>query len=217
MESRVVEIISHISSLSIIAPLLCYLLKFRIASRPVHIIGALVIVSALCDLTGFILMSGKHSTATVFNIYYLSTFILLSWYYYESIFNARHKNVLPVGSMVFLALFLLITLTMQDISHYQNMVWVLISVILMAYALVFGAYLHTNLPYTSEQGESAICFNCGIFFYFTWSITIFILSEYLFEKLDPETTLAVWGAHNMGNIGKNMFLTVGFYLTKNRN
>ncbi len=217
MELSVAEIISHISSLSIIVPLLLYFWKFRNALRPIHIIGALVVISALCDLIGFILMSGKHSTALVINIYYLSTFILLSWYYYESVFNVRYKKVLPVGSLVFLVLSLLITLTMQDISDYQNWVWVLIGVILLIYSLIFGIEIHKNVLRTGEQGASAIMFNTGIFYYFAWSTGIFIVTEYLLVKLDSETMLSVWSAHNLGNIAKNMFFAWGFYVITKRN
>jgi hypothetical protein len=217
MNSSVVEFIRIVSNLSIIVPLVLYFLKIKIASRQVHIIGALVITSALCDLTGFILMSGKYSTALIINIYYLLTFILLSWYYYESIFQARYKKVLPVGSMVFLVLSLLITLTMQDISYYQNRVWVLVSVIVLTYALIFGAEIHKNVLSTGEQGPSAICFNSGVFFYFAWSTGIFIVTEYLLMQLDRETMLTVWSAHNLGNISKNIFLAWGFYTVANRN
>lgn len=216
MELSVDEIISHISSLSIIAPLLLYFWKFRKAPLPVHIIGALVVISAVCDLIGFILMSEKHSTAMVINIYYILTFILLSWYYYESIFKVKYKMVLPIGSVVYFVLFLVITFTMQDFSLYQNRVWVLVSVILLVYSLLYSVYLHKDVLRSGKQGGSALCFSTGIFYYFAWSTGIFIVTEYLLVKLDSETMLLVWMAHNLGNIGKNLFLATGFYFTANR-
>jgi len=215
MNSSVVEFIRIVSNLSIIAPLVLYFSKFKIASKPAHIIGALLIVSGLCDLVGFILMKGKHSTATVFNLYYVLTFILLSWYYYESIFKKRYKTVLLAGSVVYFVCFMLITFTMQDIFQHQSRVWILDSIILMIYALIYGAYLHTKTPYVDDQG--AVCFNAAIFFYFTWNIGIFILSAYLFDRLDPTSTLAVWSVHNISNIAKNIFMAVGFYIIEKRN
>lgn len=106
---------------------------------------------------------------------------------------------------------------MQDISYYQNRVWVLVSVILLAYALIFGIEIHKNVLRTGEQGASAIMFNTGIFFYFAWSTGIFIVTEYLLVKLDSETMLSVWCAHNLGNISKNMFFAWGFYVITKRN
>lgn len=216
MELSDAEIISHISSLSIIVPLLLYFWKFRNAPRPVHIIGALVVISAVCDLIGFILMSGKHSTAVVINIYYMLVFILLSWYYYESIFKVKHKLLLPIGSFVYFVLFLVITLTMQNFYLYQSQVWVLVCVILLVYSLMYSIYLHKDVLRTGKQGASAICFSVGFSYYFAWSTGIFIVTEYLLAKLDSETMLLVWSAHNLGNIAKNMFLAAGFYFTANR-
>ncbi len=216
MEASEVDFVRIVSNLSIIVPLVLYLVKFKNAPRPIHIMGTLVIVSAFCDLIGFILMSGKHSTAVVINIYYMLTFILLSWYYYESIFKVKYKLVLPIGSVVYFVLFLVITFTMQDISFYQNRVWVLISVILLVYSLLYSVYLHKDVLRSGKQGGSALCFSTGIFYYFAWSTGIFIVTEYLLVKLDSETMLLVWMAHNLGNIGKNLFLAAGFYFTANK-
>lgn len=54
MESvKVSDILSIASSVSVVLPLVFYLSKIKHASKRIHIIGALIIASALCDLTGF--------------------------------------------------------------------------------------------------------------------------------------------------------------------
>lgn len=94
--------------------------------------------------------------------------------------------------------------------------WALGCVILMVYALIYSVHLHKDVLRTGAQGASAICFSVGFFYYFTWSTGIFIVTEYLLAKLDSETMLLVWSAHNLGNIAKNMFLAAGFYFVANK-
>src|SRR5688500_7224860 len=113
MESNVSEIIRVASNFSVLFPLIAYLIKARHATKRLHIIGALVIVSGVCDFVGFLLYQQKQPTILLFNTYYLLMFGLLWWFYYEIVFIKSRRLITYIGLAVYLQSFILITLFVQ--------------------------------------------------------------------------------------------------------
>src|SRR5690606_22045876 len=91
-------IIRAASNLSVALPLLAYVFRAGYASRQIHVIGLLIILSGLADATGFILLQSGTSTVVLLNAYYIVLFVLLSWFYYEVLAEKVHRLVLIAGS-----------------------------------------------------------------------------------------------------------------------
>lgn len=210
------EIIAHTSSFSVLLPIILYLVKLRKADRPVHIIGTLLILSAMCDGIGYFLFKAQKSTAVVFNIYYTLMFFLLCWFYYEIFFKDRHKRSIYIGVAVYVTSFILITFFVQHFFFYQNLIWMIAGIILVVYSIAYFLYSLAAIPSVRLFENTLTWINSGILFYFSLSLFIFSLSDYLFNEHDTQVSLLIWSTHNVNNIMKNVLFAIGLGLYDRR-
>jgi hypothetical protein len=210
------EIIAHSSSLSVLAPLVLYIIKVRKADKPVHIIGALLFVAASCDLAGYLLYKSGKSTAVVFNVYYTLMFFLLCWFYHEIFFKKKITIAILFGVSSYILSFVLITFYIQNFMNYQNLIWMIAGIILIVYSITYFLYSIAAIPSTHIFNNTLTWFNTGILFYFSLSIFLFSMGDYLFNKQDSQVTLLLWSTHNVNNVIKNILFTIGLTMTGKR-
>lgn len=203
------EIIAHSSSLSVLVPLTIYLFRFRKLGRPEHVIGILVFVAAICDLTGYLLYRAQQSTAVVFNVYYTLMFLILCRFYYDIIFKTKFKLAILIGVAVYVLSFVLITFYVQDFFFYQNLIWIIAGVILILYSITYFLNSLSEVPSTHLFDQSTTWINTGVLFYFSFSLFLFSMGDYLFSKQDTQVTLLLWSTHNINNIIKNTLFAIG--------
>lgn len=213
---KVSEIIRVASNISLLVPLAIYLTKVRYASRQVHIIGALIIASGLCDLVGLILFSRKESTVVLFNAYYAILFFLLTWFYYEILFVNTRRIMVWIGLAVYLQSFILITFFVQNIFEYQTLMWLITAVIMIAYSIAYFFYSLSTIIASGYFGYSLIWINVGVMIYFCLNLFLFVMGNYVLTQLDPETSAMIWSSHNINNIIKNILFAVGIYFYKRK-
>lgn len=207
------EIVAHASSLSVVIPLVLYFARIRKADRPAHIIGALLIIAATCDITGYILFKSGQSTAVVFNVYYSLLFFLLCWFYYDIFFKKYKKQIaVTIGVIVYSVSFILITFFVQEFFYYQNLIWMIAGIILIIYSIAYFLNSLASIPSIQLFDSSLTWFNSGVLFYFSFSIFLFGMGSFLFSKQDPQVTLLLWSTHNINNIIKNILFTIGLTL-----
>lgn len=210
MKFNLAQIIAHASSLSIAIPLLIYLIKIKSASKQNHIILGLIIVSGLSDLVGFILYSNRLSTATLSNIQDVLQFILLFWFYFE-VFKDKNKWVFYIGIVAYLISFLTVTLFFQGFFQNQNMMWSISALILILYGIAYFYNLFTKLPVQHPYLYSSLWVNLGVLFYFSLSLWLFVMADYILNDIDVNTGREIWSYHNINNIVKNTFFAIGIY------
>jgi hypothetical protein len=210
------EIIRLASNISVLLPLLIYLTKIRYASKRVHIIGALIIVSALSDLAGWALFQKQESTAILFNAYYAMTFFLLSWFYYEILFIKSRRVVVFIGLAVYLQSMLLVTIYVQGIFEYQTLMWIITGLIMIVYSLAYFFYSISILPNTNTLYYTPVWINTGVMIYFILNLFLFILSNYVLTTLDSQMSLLIWSFHNVNNILRNILFGIGIYFYKKK-
>jgi hypothetical protein len=210
------DIIRIASNLSVLIPLAIYLTKIRYASKRVHIIGVLILVSGICDLIGWVLFKNQQSTAILFNAYYALSFFLLSWFYYEILFIKSRRVVVFLGLAVYLQSFVLITIFVQGISEYQTLMWIITGLIMIVYSIAYFIYSLSIIPNTSTLYYTPIWINSGVLIYFLLNLFLFILSNYVLTKLDPEMSLLIWSFHNVNNVLKNILFAIGIYFYKKK-
>jgi hypothetical protein len=206
------EIIAHGSSLSVLVPLGFYLARIKRVSRPIHIIGALLLVAAICDVSGFLLFKAQRSTAIVFNVYYTAMFFLLSGFYYDIFFKNRYKVALLMGSAVYVISFILITFYVQQFFYYQNLLWMIAGIIMILYSITCFVNSLSSIPTVHLFNTSTIWINTAILFYFSLSIFLFSMGDYLFNRQDPQVTLLLWSTHNVNNLIKNILFAIAMSL-----
>lgn len=204
---RISEIIRLASMLSIALPLIIYLVRVRSASRPVHLIGALSIVSALSDLIAYVLFTRGQSTVVLFNIYYTVMFLLLTWFYYQVLLTKRSKVTVLAGLGIYLLSFILVTAYVQTFFEYQTSMWTITGLIMIIYSVSY--FLSLFSAQTTMNNYGLLWINSGILFYFSFNLSLFVMSSYVLTKLEPQISMLIWSFHNVNNIVKNILLGVG--------
>ena len=217
MESlKISEIIRIASNISLLIPLAVYISRITYASRRVHIVGTIIIVAGLCDIVGFVLFSSQQSTVIVFNLYYALLFFLLTWFYYEVLFLNTRRIMVWIGLAVYLQSFILVTVYIQGFLEYQTLMWLITAIIMIIYSVAYFFYSLSTIPTTSYFGNSFIWINAGVMIYFTLSLFLFVMGDYIFSEMDKLLGSIVWSAHNVNNIIKNVLFAVGIFFYRKK-
>lgn len=217
MESvQIPEIIRIASNVSLLLPLAMYLTRMKYASRQVHIIGILVIVSGVCDLVGLFLFQKSQSTIVLFNTYYAILFFLLTWFYYEVLFVNTRRIMIWIGLAVYLQSFILITAFVQNFLQYQTLMWLITAIIMITYSIAYFFYSLSTITTSGYFGYSLIWINIGVMIYFCLNLFLFLMGNYVLTRLDPETSALIWSSHNVNNIIKNVLFAVGIYFYRKK-
>jgi hypothetical protein len=210
------EIIRIASNISVIFPLAVYLLKASYASRRIHIIGFLIIVSAVCDVIGMYLFKQNLSTAPLNNSYYIILFVLLFWFYYEIVFIKSRRLMIWIGLAVYVQSFILITIYVQGFNEYQSLLWVITGIIMIVFSIEYFLYLFSARPTVNLLNYTTMWINSGVLLYFGSSVFIFLLTNYIFTHLDKEAGEVLWSFHNVNNILKNILFGIGLTLHRKK-
>jgi len=176
-------------------------------------IGILALVSAVCEVIGFIFYFNRNSTSYLFNLFATAQFVLLSIFYLEILIKGRKKLEASFGLFHYFLSFLLLTYYTQKLFEYQKIIWVVSSLIILIYAIAFSIKLHRTTPRRDIHKYAATWINYGVLVYFGTAVWIFLGSDYIFQHLSPTDTRSVWAIHNLLNIIKNGFYGVGILLS----
>jgi hypothetical protein len=214
--TEIFELIRLASNVSVIFPLAFYLVKAGYASRRIHLIGILTIVSAACDGAGLFLFQQGESTVFLVNTYYLAMFGILLLFYYEIVFIKSRRLMIWIGLAVYLQSFILITLYVQPFNQYQTLLWVITAIIMMVFGIEYFFYLLSARPAVNLMNYTTMWINSGILIYFAFNLFLFVITNHVFTNLDQESTQAVWSFHNVNNIVKNILFAIGISLHRRK-
>ncbi len=210
------NIIRIASNVSLAIPLVIYLMRFKYATRRIHIIGILVIVSGISDLIGYILSSDQQSTVVLLNTYFAVLFFLLTWFYYDILFLNNRRMMIWIGLAIYLQSFILTTLFVQSYLEYQTLMWVITAIIMIIYGIAYFFYSFSTIPMSNVFGYSFIWINSGVLIYFCLCLFLFTVGDYALTQLDTKTSAMVWSFHNVSNLLKNILFAIGIYLHKRK-
>lgn len=201
------EIIRLASTLSVLLPLISYLIKCRHATKPLHLIGGLTAVAALSDLCAYILFAQGRSTVLLFNIYYAILFFLLSWFYYEVLpTRSRTRLVIP-GLVAYVVAFIVVTSFFQSFFEYQTFMWSITGFFMIIYSMSY--FMNLFAAQTTMNNYGLLTINSSVLFYFSFNLFLFVMSSYVLLKLEHQIALLIWSFHNINNIVKNIMLGFG--------
>lgn len=90
--------------------------------------------------------------------------------------------------------------------------WTISGAIMIIFSITYAIYLLSVLPTVNILVHPPAWINGGVFFYFAFSLFLFMISNYILLKLDREVGLVIWSFHNMNNMIKNILFGVGLSL-----
>lgn len=216
MEPNIPVIISMASAISIVMPLAMYLLRMKNAAKRIHIVGAIIIGSAVCDLISIFLVKDQSSTVILFNTYYALLFFLLTWFYYEVLFSNTRRVIVWIGLAIYLQSFLLITIYVQSFFEYQTLMWVITAIIMIIYSISYFFYSFSTISASHIFTYSFIWINIGVMIYFCLNLFLFIIGNHVLTKMEPHISSLIWSSHNVNNIIKNILFAIGIYFYKKK-
>jgi hypothetical protein len=210
--ANIPEIIRMASILSVLIPLIFYLIRMKTSSRTMHKIGGVIVLSAVSDAMGFYFFKGGESTVFLFNTYYLALFFFLAWFYSGVLTTAGGRNTVIIGVLAYVLSFILVTAFVQGYDEYQTFMWTITGMIVIIFSIsYFLSVFSAQLP---MENFGLLWINSGILFYFSFNLFLFVMSSYVLTKLAPELSMLIWSFHNVNNIIKNVLLALGISLFK---
>jgi hypothetical protein len=208
-EQLITEIIRIGSNVSVAFPLLAYFIRARYASGAVHMIGMLIVVSALSDISGYFLYSNGRPTVTLFNGYYIVLFILLAWFYYQISSTQKGRMTVIAGLIFYFIAYVFVSLYVQPFSQYQTFMWTITGMIMILFSISY--FIHLFSARTMVIQYELLWINSGILLYFCLNLFLFVMSSYILTRLDNEISLLIWSFHNVNNVMKNVLFGCGIF------
>lgn len=215
MDTKSVEAVRLASIFSIVLPFALYLLKFKKLPFENHIIGFVVVISAITEVIVTVLFSQSQPTAVAYNVYFILMFGCLCWYYYQVVFKYKNRGYFYFGIAIYVVAFFLFSIR-EAFTNYQGEMWAITGMLLFYFGIVYNNYQVEKPPLFDKNLYSGLIFNAAIMFYFSFNFFLFLIANYVLTELTPDMSRLVWTFHNVNNILKNIAFAFGFYYTMRR-
>lgn len=208
----IAAIIKYASVFSVAFPLILYLIRVKGLGRSGHLIGAIVVVSAMSDGIAYFVAAAGKSTALIFNSYFVIFFLLLCWFYREVSQSAGQKKIVLWGLLVFVLAYIFITVFVQPFNDFQTLMWTTGGAIGIIFSISYFISVFSAMRPMNDFG--LLWINSGILFYFSFNLFLFIMSSYVFTHFEPEVGIIFWSFHNVNNVIKNILIGLGISTTR---
>lgn len=217
MTKQLFDYIVWISVLSVIAPLIVYLVRFKTHPRQNHFIALYLVSTFSLDIVILVLQLKSYSTILFNNLYSIMSFITLTAFYYELGFKKRFVFLLTMAFVVFnisTIYFAGSALNTKPLTFY----WAINASIIVFLSIAYMAILPSMQieRFLDRCLYSNLAINIFILIYFTGAAIIFCFAEFVFTNLTPNEARIFWTSHNILNILKNVGIAVGLFLTGKR-
>jgi hypothetical protein len=208
MTNDLPKVLIYVSYVSGIIPIYFLLrqrqnLKFRIAK----LLGILLLVSAIADLTGFGLAKGGAPSQWTLNIYFAILFIVLSNMY--ALLLPEWSSGIFTICYAYCLFFLITVFYSQEINFLQSYGTAVAGAFLLVYAMLYYHALLRILPVSNPARYLPFWINAAVIYYIGFNFILFIFSAYISFRLQEKDIATMWAFHNANNIVKNILLTIG--------
>lgn len=195
-------------------PIVAGLLNFRHLAKDCRILFYFILLSALSNVVSAILAHQRVNNLYLYHFYTIAEYLVLSVFYYNKFtgWPLAQKAILVV-CVLFTLLCLLNPLFFQNLSQFDSYTSSLeaIFVIIMSIALINKeSELLTLQPWKDNPVN---WFNTGLLLYFSGSMFLFLLSNYIVEASRTIQVVA-WSTHATFVFFMYILFTIGFIKCK---
>ena len=206
------EAIRLSSIYSFIIPLVVYALAFKKAKKPVHLIGGLIIASGISDFIALFKLP-IISVALLCNIQDVIQFLLVSAFFY---IISSNRIIIKWGVALYLPGLFVTSLFIQSPMVHQTLLWAITGFIILVFCIqyviqVVCAFKVRPTADASLPDYSLLYIIGGFIIYFTLSLWLFIMGDYIFYGVTKDVALSYWSVHNFNNIIKNILIAIGIW------
>ncbi|HEY9046413.1 MAG TPA: hypothetical protein VIN08_10980 [Ohtaekwangia sp.] len=214
MDMETFTIVRNISILSVILPLIFFILALRKPQQPatVKLLGALIFASGLSDFICLILYKYfRINSNPVILVYVVMQYILLSLVYRNAYTLRGFKKMTIAGIIVFVAFAVVNLFFVQGMERLNSNAFSISSGVLMFYCLVYFYQLFQELPEPYIERMFMFWVSAAVFIYFGTNLFLFATVDRLIDKNDNQFLLS-WALHNGSNAFKNVVFAIAMYI-----
>ena len=207
------DVLNHSSSISVILPLVCSILKFKTLNTELRVLFLYLILSALAEGLGFVFIKNNIQTYLVYNAFTVLECLLLTFIYFNRFELKSTRTIIVFFNSIFLVLAFYILVIRGKYSMQDSVLSTYEAAFLIALS---GGYIikvmrEINISRLKEVHFTWI--NVGILIYFSMAILLFLFYSYI-EKRGLKTYNNLYSLHWLTNIGYNVLLATGIWKTK---
>lgn len=163
------------------------------------------LLSLLGDTVSYYFFRDGLNNLMIINGYFVLHFLLILYFYYQSI----NREIVKLIAFVGIIFFVLNTILFQPFTIGQYNSWA-VSCALLVIPAINHLWIKSSSSVSASEKLSVWCFSIGIAFYGLFSTLIFVFHDKLFEIYGNQVKY-VWLFHNMTNIYKNLAFAGAIY------
>lgn len=206
----ITDCIRFASNFSVLIPLLFLMLRWRQVNVATYFfLIAAIVLSLISDGVTFLQGRTGASNYYVSNVYIMCTYVFLALFYLLLI--PGYRVLIYASIVVYGAVILLNGLYIQDINDFQGYNFSIASILLVAFSVLYFIQIVRDAPTPEITSFPLFWINSSIFFYFSFSLFLFVFSDFVFSSLSNAEGRIFWSFHNVNNIIKNVLFAVGIY------
>lgn len=206
----ILKVLLYCSYFSVLLPM--YFLfkeRFYTANKILKALSLLLLMAALSDLIGYILIKTQgESNIFLNNAYNIIQFCLLS-YIYALFF--KNKTIIYVGLILYVVFVSLNTLFVGSFSAFQSWPRIVGNILLFSYSITVITEMYNTPPKDEQMAILFLWINMAVLFYFGMNLYLFGTFDYILKNESADIARISWSFHNVSNIVKNLFFAVGIY------
>lgn len=204
-----------LSSISSIAPIVISLINLKFIKTYFTPYFALIIISLVFEISNVLSAQFSHSNLYLIGLYTEIEFTLISLFYIMY-FKTYFK---PIFFWIMIPVFFIIAIieyVMKGFSHMNNLATSMESIIFVGYSLFFYFYVMQKSLHENLLSTPVFWLNSAVLTYFSGNLLLFIFSNYLAQNASTKYMIMWATMHTFFNIMYNIFLSVGFWKTKEK-
>ncbi len=217
MTGRTFQWIGIASTLSIVIPLIAFVIKRHGQPRQNRLLVLSLYLSLIFDIIGFILSYQHKHTALAFNLYYFLAFPLIMLFYHETLSQRFMKILIRVFMGIFVLLAVIFGLKQGLLVNNYN-TWTFSSVLITitSFFFVWDLSLMDHSNFTNNKFHLPnMVLNTSLAFYYFAATVFFLMSDYIFSHFSDDDIRYFWSFHNGVHILKNFGIAIAIVLSAN--
>ena len=154
----------------------------------------------------------ENNNIPFFYFFVILQFLFFLRIYFVEVSISSAQNFFRLLAVTFPA-FAVVTTLVNGISSYNPYVKATENLLLIGLSVYYFYYLNKTLPILYLERFYMFWINTGILIYFSGTLLLFALGEYLTELAQP-LSLQLWNIHLLLNILLNLFFSVAFWVNR---
>ena len=190
------------------------LVKFRALSTPLRIVTVHVLIAGLVELAATILWNNKINNLFLLHVYTIEECGMILWFYSYLLSEGTDRKVFLYVFLGFAALSIANSMFLQGLTRNNTYARSIEAVIIIVCAVRYFYKLLSETKLKSPARSPYFWINTGFLIYFSSSLVLFTLSNYIRGPQYRQLRLDVWTLHAFFAIVLYALIAVGLWKHK---